>query len=476
MERSLASIYEHTTLPFRLVYVSGGAPLPVLEHLRRESEAKGFELLHTEHYLSPNQARNLGISHVRTKYVVFLDNDALVTPGWLESLLSCAEETGAWVVGPLYMIGEFKRATIHMAGGRLRTEERDGKRVLWDEQYLYDTPISQANMRLRRRPCEYVEFHCMLVRTDAFEHIGPLDEKLLSLHEERDICLATLRAGGSVYIEPKSVVSYVPPPPCEWWDLPYFMLRWSEAWSLASVRHFNSKWDIAGVRHVSDSANSYEEGTIVGFARAWRSRVAGMQISAEDGAGPKLPLEQAQLMIAMFVSVDREYFDLALAIRGGKIIESWPALSPPSILERLPSVIEQSEAQNLDVLVRPAHQGRDDQPTLIRLDELSADEMRRIDHLSFMCLETSPGRYQCWLAANKRTWFNVSTAAGWKRPASRQRPTNHFVRLAGTGMESQGQSGHRRVRFVHGATGHLVTAKQLEGGEARPFLSACTLS
>jgi GT2 family glycosyltransferase len=149
-ERCISSIFDNTSVPFNLIYVSGGVPKQVRDYLEIESSRKGFRFLIEENYLSPNQARNLSLPHINTKYVVFLDNDTLVTKGWLERLLGCAEETDAFVVGPLYLIGEFERAIIHMAGGRLHDEVVAGQRVLVDEQYLFDTPIPEARTRLRR--------------------------------------------------------------------------------------------------------------------------------------------------------------------------------------------------------------------------------------------------------------------------------------------------------------------------------------
>jgi hypothetical protein len=39
-ERSLANIYEHTTCPFKLIYVSAGPPAPIQRYLERESQQK----------------------------------------------------------------------------------------------------------------------------------------------------------------------------------------------------------------------------------------------------------------------------------------------------------------------------------------------------------------------------------------------------------------------------------------------------
>src|SRR5262245_39158566 len=80
-QRSLASIFEHTAFPFRLIYVDAATPRIVRKYLQEESERRTFQLLSTSRYMSPNQARNWGWQAVQTKYTVFVDNDALVTPG-----------------------------------------------------------------------------------------------------------------------------------------------------------------------------------------------------------------------------------------------------------------------------------------------------------------------------------------------------------------------------------------------------------
>lgn len=38
---------------------------------------------------------------------------------------------------------------------------------------------------------------------------------------------------------------YLQIPDFKWSDLPYFMLRWSDAWDLASLHHLRDKWNLA---------------------------------------------------------------------------------------------------------------------------------------------------------------------------------------------------------------------------------------
>lgn len=243
-KHSLENVYEHTKLPFKLVYVDGNSPKHIKIYLESQSRQKGFRLIRTDRYLTPNQARNLGLCEVKSKYVLFMDNDVLVTPSWLETLIQCAEETGAWLVGPLYLDGRPELHIIHGLRGIVHFEEENGRRIFREEHPFKGKRLDDLPIPLERELCELLEFHCMLVRTEVFTRFGILDEKLLSLREHHDLCLTVQEAGGSIYFEPNAVVSYVAPKSIVWSDLAYFMLRWSEAWNLASIRHFYEKWNL----------------------------------------------------------------------------------------------------------------------------------------------------------------------------------------------------------------------------------------
>ncbi|MGH7829277.1 MAG: hypothetical protein ACREP8_03785, partial [Candidatus Binatia bacterium] len=284
--------------------------------------------------------------------------------------------------------------------------------------------------------------------------------------------LTALRAGGSVYLEPRAAVTFVSPPPTEWSDLPYFMLRWSEAWSAASVRHFNEKWGIAGVRHTRDKIGRNDGESIIGFGRSWRRIIAGSKIQAAVD-GPRLPLEEAELMIALFQSVDRECFDLALTAKNGAVIESASSLDPQAVLGRLPGFMRKAEEAKLNLMIRPLDQGRQGDPALIRLDDLSAEDVDKVRRYAFLTLETRPNRFQSWLAAERRS----TAGAGRRIPSGvTQTSLSDFVHLAGSpsvGSHSGDTDGRSQgVRLLEAVVGQLATARQLESAEILPFLSS----
>lgn len=245
---SLESIYSHTEAPFKLVYVDGGSPPQVQRYLEAQAREKEFQLIRTDYYLSPNQARNLSLGQVSTKYVVFIDNDVVVTPGWLKQLIQCAEETGATVVSPLICQGEPVHEEVHCAGGESSIlEETKGDQVrrrIIEKIYKQGRRVADVRDQLRRQETGLAEFHCMMVRTKIFEQVGLLDEEILNTKEHVDFCITVVQAGGSVYLEPASVVTYVPGPPLEWTDIPYYMLRWSDAWELNSLHRLRDKWNL----------------------------------------------------------------------------------------------------------------------------------------------------------------------------------------------------------------------------------------
>jgi len=247
-QASLESIYEHTRTPFNLIYVDGGSPAKIKRYLEEQAIEKQFQLIRTEHYLSPNKARNLGLAQVNSEYVVFIDNDVVVTPGWLQQLIKCVEETKATVVSPLICQGEPVHEEVHCAGGesgvKIETSRDRTRRRIVEKIYKQGRKVADVLPQLQRHQTGLAEFHCMMVRTEIFEQIGMLDEAILNTKEHVDFCMTVMETGGSVYLEPESIVTYVPGPPLELTDMPFYMLRWSDAWELTSLHRLRDKWNL----------------------------------------------------------------------------------------------------------------------------------------------------------------------------------------------------------------------------------------
>jgi len=135
---------------------------------------------------------------------------------------------------------------IHCAGGEAHIwlDTKNVKRRVREKIYGQGQQVAALRDQLKQEQTELAEFHCMLVRRSIFEQIGPLDEAMKNTREHIDFCITVTQAGGTVYLEPLSVVTYVPGPPLKWSDVPFYMLRWSDAWELTSLHRFRDKWDL----------------------------------------------------------------------------------------------------------------------------------------------------------------------------------------------------------------------------------------
>ncbi|NEQ33894.1 MAG: glycosyltransferase family 2 protein, partial [Leptolyngbya sp. SIO4C5] len=215
-------------------------------YLQQQSQQYGFQIVSTDYYLYPNQARNLGLKQVTTPYLVFIDNDVIVSPGWLEALLNCAQETEAAIVGPLMCQYEPIHQEVHFAGGEAHVwTDKTGRRRVREKMYDQGKTVEAIRHRLKRSPTELAEFHCVLVRRSVFDQLGQLDETMLNTKEHLDFCMSVRETGETVYFEPDSLVTYLPGAPQDWSDVHYYMLRWSDAWTLSSLHRFRDKWQLA---------------------------------------------------------------------------------------------------------------------------------------------------------------------------------------------------------------------------------------
>jgi hypothetical protein len=243
---TLETLLAVTQPPFKLVYVDGGAPASIRRWLDWQSRTRGFRLIGGGRYLSPDRARNLGFQAVDTEYAVFLDNDVVVSPGWLDALLDCAEESGAWLVGPLYCVDRPLHTVVHMAGGPAHVEERDGVRRFVEQHFLMGKTVAEVRQQLARGPTEQLELHCLLARCSAMRALGPLDPRFESVPEGQiDLCMRARAMGGPVWLAPDAVVTYDRPPPMRPYDVPYYLTRWSEHRGRAGLEHFRRRWDLA---------------------------------------------------------------------------------------------------------------------------------------------------------------------------------------------------------------------------------------
>jgi hypothetical protein len=223
------------------------------------AEAGGL-LIRKDAWLWPGVARNLALAHVDTPFVAFIDNDVVVETGWLGKLLAAAQETGAALVGPLYLVSDgVGEARIHMAGGTLARVATPSGTALHERHDRLDAPLAER-AQLTRTACDFVEYHCMLARTDFLRRAGPLSEDIVCVHEHIDVALAAKAAGLAVVFEPAAAVTQYVDAPYALADLPFHRWRWRREAVDASLAAFAAKWNVTDDGEATRGVRAFVDG------------------------------------------------------------------------------------------------------------------------------------------------------------------------------------------------------------------------
>lgn len=247
LPESLDSLFATIPPEVPVIVVDGGAPESIRAKLREIRKVRGFDLVESKTFILPNEARNIALDRVQTKYVVFCDNDLSYEPGWLEALEQNAVQNGSAAVCPVTLIGPSRPPRIHHAGGTfvLRIDS-NGRRILADYHHLANVPLPEAETRdPRLGPLDHqnFEYHCVLVDAEMMRAAGGHDERLI-MHEHLDSSLRLLMQGGRLTFEPASRVTYRAFVRFTSDDWPYFLFRWAIDRAIISDRVFAENWGI----------------------------------------------------------------------------------------------------------------------------------------------------------------------------------------------------------------------------------------
>lgn len=161
-----------------------------------QSLSADIELVHNPLNEGFVVACNQGAALARGEFIVFLNNDTQVTPGWLEHLLAVMDDDQVGVAGSRLV---YPDGRLQEAGGIIFNDAsgwnygRDGDPR--DPRYGYD------------RPVDYCSGACLMVRASLWRQLDGFDSRYTpAYYEDTDLCFATRAAGYQVMYCAASVV------------------------------------------------------------------------------------------------------------------------------------------------------------------------------------------------------------------------------------------------------------------------------
>lgn len=195
-EACLRSIAEHTRdISFEVILIDdAGTETPDVDGILGEIPRT---LIHNEQRRSFSENNNHGAREARGEYLCLLNNDTLVSPGWLSGMVEVARrEPDLGVLGNKHLFPDTNK--LHHAGMAVT---REGEPLHLHPGTDPDAPAVNC---LREVPA--VTFACVLIPRAVYEELGGLDEAFRNGYEDVDFCFRAAERGKKILYTPASTI------------------------------------------------------------------------------------------------------------------------------------------------------------------------------------------------------------------------------------------------------------------------------
>lgn len=197
-KQCLRALYDNTDKShFELIVVDNASSDSTPEVLAEFAASHpNVKVIRNEENLGFVGGNNCALPSVEAEYVIFLNNDTEVQPGWLPPLVETMAEPGAGAVGCKLV---YPDGTLQEAGGIIYSDATGtnfGK---------FDNPNHPEYCSLRE--VDYCSGAALMVRADLFRELGGFDVRYQpAYYEDTDLCFTVRARGLKVFYEPRSVV------------------------------------------------------------------------------------------------------------------------------------------------------------------------------------------------------------------------------------------------------------------------------
>lgn len=186
-----------------------GSPEKIRAWLNKSSISDRSEIIVSPMNSGFSGGNNLGVNAVKADFYLLLNSDARLKAGGLSALLACAlsdPSVGAAAPRLVGHDGEIQRSAFRFMTPLSEFMESAASsplsKLLKQHEIAYPPPQSLS-------PCDWASFACILLRREAIEDVGPLDEGYFMYFEDADYCWRLQKAGWRIVYEPAASVVHL---------------------------------------------------------------------------------------------------------------------------------------------------------------------------------------------------------------------------------------------------------------------------
>ena len=203
VQRCLSSVVRHS-IQCRLIIVDDGSNDETRDYLQTFAHEQGATLIRNESARGYTFAANQGLRAATGGYVVLLNSDTIVTLGWIEKMVACAEsDPSIGLVGPLSNTASWQSIPDIEEDGDWAVNALPTNITIADMGSMVARHASHAYPRL-----SFLNGFCLMIRRTVIDKIGLFDEETFGrgYGEENDYCLRARKAGWSLALADNAYV------------------------------------------------------------------------------------------------------------------------------------------------------------------------------------------------------------------------------------------------------------------------------
>jgi GT2 family glycosyltransferase/glycosyltransferase involved in cell wall biosynthesis len=187
------SVFTHTNQPYSLILVDDGSTEETRDYLFDFAKHYGAVLIRNEEARGYTLAANQGLRQSTAAYVVLLNSDTIVTEGWLDRMVACAEsDPRIGVVGPLSNTASWQSIPEIEAEGDWALNVLPEGVTIEQMGALVDRYSARLYPKM-----PLLNGFCLLIKRSLIDEIGYFDEKNFGVGygEEDDYVLRARQFG-----------------------------------------------------------------------------------------------------------------------------------------------------------------------------------------------------------------------------------------------------------------------------------------